>query len=475
MSKKVFVSYCWSSPEHVDWVLSLSRRLVQDGVDVVLDKWDLKTGHDKFSFMEKSVHDKDIDKVLIILDNEYTKKANDRSGGVGTETMIISAKVYESVTQEKFIPIVAQRDDEGEVPIPVYLNGRIYIDLSLEDRFESEYEKLLREVYGRPSEAKPKLGTAPRYLFEETSMSFKTTNLLKGFDAQMSKNPDRVNSLVRDFLDEFVANLNDFRLKSIPNTYLEFGELLVNNLASYLPLRNDYVIFIDKIAKGGWSVDYDIILRYFEKLPRLLQPEEGVSQWKSSQFDNFKFIIDELWLYTVAIALKRENYQMLEELLHTKFFPEEQSISQRGPSSFDIFYHYTDSLDQFYNKHNNANYASCQAELLVKRIPEGITKSEFVEADLLCHYIGQLHGIDWFPKTYLYKDEYSGFGFFNRLVSKRYFEKVKGVLGFDSIDAFHKKAEESGKEQQRGYSRARMSVIRPLKFYIELGNVGQHR
>lgn len=41
---KIFISYSWGSSE---LVLELAQRLVAHGVDVVLDKWDLKEGQDK--------------------------------------------------------------------------------------------------------------------------------------------------------------------------------------------------------------------------------------------------------------------------------------------------------------------------------------------------------------------------------------------------------------------------------------------
>lgn len=43
---KLFVSYSWSSPEHEKWVINLATELVEDGVDVIFDKWDLKEGQD---------------------------------------------------------------------------------------------------------------------------------------------------------------------------------------------------------------------------------------------------------------------------------------------------------------------------------------------------------------------------------------------------------------------------------------------
>ena len=97
MPQKIFISYSWTTPEHEEWVLNLSRRLVSDGIEVVLDKWDLKEGHDIYNFMEGMVKSPEINKVLIISDKKYAEKANTRSGGVGTETQIISPKIYKAI------------------------------------------------------------------------------------------------------------------------------------------------------------------------------------------------------------------------------------------------------------------------------------------------------------------------------------------------------------------------------------------
>jgi len=73
---KVFISYSWSSPEHEDFVLELAEKLVTDGINVILDKWDLKEGHDKYAFMEKMVADTSVKKVLVISDKQYADKAD---------------------------------------------------------------------------------------------------------------------------------------------------------------------------------------------------------------------------------------------------------------------------------------------------------------------------------------------------------------------------------------------------------------
>ncbi|MDR1819794.1 MAG: TIR domain-containing protein [Methanobrevibacter sp.] len=142
ISPEIFISYSWTNDSHIDWVMDLANRLTSDGVEVHIDKWELSEGQDKDEFMEKMVKSKDINKVLIILDKNYAEKADNRKGGVGTETQIISPEIYEDVSQKKFVPIIAECDDKGKPYSPTYLKNRIYIDLSNHEHFEKNYEKL---------------------------------------------------------------------------------------------------------------------------------------------------------------------------------------------------------------------------------------------------------------------------------------------------------------------------------------------
>ena len=134
---KVFISYAWTRS---DWALELAQRLAGHGVQVVFDKWDLKDGHDLNTFMEQMVTADDIDRVLIVSDQEYAEKADGRRGGVGTETQIISAEVYRNVRQEKFVAIVAEEDQDGNAYLPVYMKSRKYIDMSTNEVYEVGYE-----------------------------------------------------------------------------------------------------------------------------------------------------------------------------------------------------------------------------------------------------------------------------------------------------------------------------------------------
>jgi len=117
ITPSVFLSYSWTSSSHENWVMDLARRLRKDGVDAVFDKWRLKAGHDRFAFMEKMIGSEDTHKVLVICDKGYKEKANQRIGGVGVETQVITSSIYTRIQQEKFIPVLAERDEDGKVII----------------------------------------------------------------------------------------------------------------------------------------------------------------------------------------------------------------------------------------------------------------------------------------------------------------------------------------------------------------------
>lgn len=72
-------------------------------------------------------------------------KADERKGGVGNESTIISSYIYGNANQEKFIPIVNEHNANGEAFLPNYLESRTYIDLV---EIESGYINLINNIKG---------------------------------------------------------------------------------------------------------------------------------------------------------------------------------------------------------------------------------------------------------------------------------------------------------------------------------------
>lgn len=431
--KKVFISYCWSNPDHEEWVINLAERLMSDGIDVIIDKWYLKEGNDKYDFMESMVKSPEISKVLIILDKKYAEKADSRKGGVGTETQIISSKVYKDVSQEKFIPIVSERDAEGNAFLPTYLEGRIFIDLSNNDAFEENYETLLRNLYARPAYSKPKLGRPPSFLFEDTPITFKTSSIVRGLDQIIEKHPERLSYTLRDFLEEFYINLKQFKIEIETREVYDFGKKICENIIQYTPLRNDYLIFIDKLTKNGVQYDEDLLVNFFEDLTQLNTPEDNTTSWTDHLFDNFRFIIYEIFLYTITIGLRNENYKFVHNMLYSSYFTKDRYDNPRNEAkTYSAFYCYLEIIKHYYKETYSKDYFSPGADLLITRIPEGLTKKHIVQADLLCYYAGVLSDIRWFPQTYVY-DTSGRFELFYKMVSMKHFEKVKSLFGVNTL------------------------------------------
>jgi hypothetical protein len=154
---KVFVSYSHDNEPHKDWVLSLATRLVANGVEVLLDQWDLNLGGDLPRFMESGLSE--ADRVLSICSRSYTIKANEGVGGVGYEKMILTAQVMENVTTNRIIPVI--RTNDLPQLVPTFLASRVYIDFRDDLAYEAKYGELLREIHGQKIKPRPPLGKNP--------------------------------------------------------------------------------------------------------------------------------------------------------------------------------------------------------------------------------------------------------------------------------------------------------------------------
>ena len=158
--------------------------------------------------MERCVTDSTVTKVLIVCDKVYADKANSRTGGVGDETVIISGEIYGKMKQEKFIPIIVELDEDGHPYLPAYIQSRIYINLADEEKYEEEYEKLVRNIYAKPLYRKPKLGNRPEWLDEENRNFFPLIDLIRQINGANSEK--KKSSCVNRFLVEYIETLKSY-------------------------------------------------------------------------------------------------------------------------------------------------------------------------------------------------------------------------------------------------------------------------
>lgn len=134
-------------------------------------------------------------------------------------------------------------------------------------------------------------------------------------------------------------------------------------------------------------------------------------------------------------------------------------------------------MDEYYKKLKDKNLYSVQADFIVNNVPEDLSKEAIINSDLLCFYVAELQGWNWFPETYVYRSSYvNSFDFIRRLISQKHFLKVKGIFGVESIEDLKTKIEKYGlKSPQRGYNQGFADRIPGWESFIKIDDIGTSR
>lgn len=435
-SPKLFISYSWSNAEHEQWVIDLATELRETGVDVILDKWDLKEGHDAVVFMEKMVTDPEIKKVAIICDEKYVVKANERAGGVGTETQIISSEVYENQAQEKFVAVVREKDNNGKAYLPTYYKNRIHIDLSEQENYANNFERLLRWIFDKPVYIKPELGNKPSFLSEGAHVSLGTTVIYKRCIDAIKNHKAHAAGAFDEYCTAFSENLERLRISGAEG---EFDDAVIKNIEEFLPFRNEAIQLFIVIAQYAPEEKFiQRLHRFFESMIPFMSRPQSITQWKEWDFDNYKFIVHELFLYAFAILLKYDRIEQANHLLQQQYYlPENSDYGRDAMVGFTIFRNFMRSLE-YRNKRLGLRRLSLRADLLKERCAgTGIDFRLLLQADFVLFMRSEIETnenyMSWWPETLIYLGHSnSPFEIFARSVSKTRFNKTKMLLSIEA-------------------------------------------
>ena len=439
MNPKAFISYSWTSPDHEEWVLNLATELREVGVDVILDKWDLKEGHDAIAFMEQMVTNPEIKKVILVCDRKYAEKTDGRSGGVGTEAQIISPAIYAKADQNKFVAVTTEIGPDGKPILPTYYKGRIYIDLSGDEVYAQNFEQFVRWIYDKPVHVKPALGNAPSFLSEADGPGLANSALHhRAVDAIKNAKP-YAKGAIDEYFDSCVVGIEAFRIAGGDN---DFDEKVVKSIEDFLPYRAQLIeVFVALAQYRDLEETRQQTHRFFERLLPFLDAPEGMNQYREWDFDNFRFIIHELFLYLNAIVLKYGAFDFAGHMMRQPYY---LAKGRRGGNStvvsFREFRRHLTSLEHR-NKRLKGNRVSVHADLLEKRShASGVDLQHVMQADFVLFLHGSLDALrgtadQWWPDTLLYCQEYHGaFEVFARAQSTTYFRRLCSLLDIKNKD-----------------------------------------
>lgn len=158
---RVFISYSWDSEPHKEWVLKLSEDLRKNGVETLLDRYELIAGKNLSHFMEESIET--AEKVLVIFTEQYKEKASGRTGGVGVEYSILNSDLCDDIAgNKKYIPVL--RSGSKKDSIPLFMRQYIAVYMLDNLAYEEKLKEILHAIYEKPMIQKSQIGSMPDFL-----------------------------------------------------------------------------------------------------------------------------------------------------------------------------------------------------------------------------------------------------------------------------------------------------------------------
>jgi hypothetical protein len=170
---------------------------------------------------------------------------------------------------------------------------------------------------------------------------------------------------------------------------------------------------------------------------------EHVSAWSDWWFDGYKFIVYELFLYTIAVLVKRKQFEIAAALLKRSYYVVIGDSGTKEFCSFCAFQNPVGVLDDVRGR--RLNRTSGTADLLKERADSGLVSFEDVmQADFvlfLRSLVASQQGRSgiWFPSSAVYAGHGRAFPVFAKAESAHYFEVVKILLGVSGKDELMQK------------------------------------
>jgi hypothetical protein len=439
---KLYISYSWDPPEHAAWVLNFATELRESGVDVILDKWRLKEGHDANAFMEQMVTAEDVRKVAIVCNKTYVEKANQRRGGVGTEAQILTPDLYTKTDQDKFVAIIVEKDDDGNPYVPAFYTGRIYIDLT-DDHYAPNFEQVVRWVFGQRVYVEPELGQPPSYITQTPAAALGTSAVQRrALDAVQHAKPYARGALT-EYYNRFATNLERFRITD-PDTPT-MDEAVVASIETLRPYRDEAVELFLAIAQYRPTAEaYQQLHGFFEQLLPYFEQPDDVSRWHRWQADHFKFLVHELFLYCLASLIKYEAFDAVSYLVRQDYLIAPSVRRNTGRMEpYGAFRRPLEAVDAW-NKRQTNRMQSAVGFLLRERANfTAVPFDDLMQADLVLLLRAaadakrQRPHAGWFPDTLVYAERWSGaMPLFARAQSREYFDRLAVVFGISTPDEF---------------------------------------
>jgi hypothetical protein len=358
------------------------------------------------------------------------------------------------------VQVIFERDDEGKEYCPAYLKSRIYIDLIDNEEYETNYEKLLRNIYNKPEHSKPALGKMPEWPNEESVDFSAIRNIIKQVKAYDGKNLAKIEFAVRKFNEEYATALNLFA--DVVKT--DHVNNMIPQIEAMKPLRDLFLDYVEAMLSSGLNTA-DVLGDFFEQVYNAVFDCQGRGTYSGWDFDFAKFSIWELLIGTTAILIRCEYYAEIFNLLNRTYFLKRNAFdSALEPQAYTGFYYTAQLLENTIKPQTeNSRLYTLAGEILVNREKHPlINKKSLANADIVLYQLSRIFEVcqtnswhHWFPRLYVYSS--NGFSvaqqeIWSKMVSKRYCSKIMPLFGITTIDRLIDAVKHNPAEQNMRYN-----------------------
>lgn len=307
---QVSISYAHTDENHKQRVDFIARELMEEhGLEVKLDLWTFRKGQDLNKDMEDLATNSDV--ILIIGDENYVKKANDRSGGVGRESVILSEYYFDKMKRKtsKILYAYTEKDESDSPIIPNYMLGINSFDLTNEAKDIQRIEEIAREIYDEPEIVAPKRGVKPDYTKTNRMLSIRKVKSKTTID----------NKLLRELIKDLKSELSDLDLE-----FINYRDSNVKR--DYSRLKKLLTFWSEINQKVTKSNDIAYILQELIKTLKL----------DTNETDATSIFIRVAFVYSIAYGITYENFKMIDDLIKYDYSYDDRVYSYNDIELFTI-------------------------------------------------------------------------------------------------------------------------------------------
>ena len=339
------------------------------------------------------------------------------------------------------MPIIFERNETGEICKPQYLKSLLHFDLSKEELFTIEYQRLVRRLFGVEVFAKPQIGNKPNWV--DTIEVLPIKNYIEINSILNHSNLETQKQALNNFLDTLAKEFVDFDIKDIDieNFEKEFQNY-INKYQEIQKLRDKYL----EVLKIAISIEKSeiFIADFLEKL------HNSFRRNNEKYIEIKRLIIHEMFIYTIAVFLKKSLFDKVGYFMSKTYFGGKYGDGEAA--GYEMFYSFDFKLLNYcVNNRDNINYHTGTGQLWMDTMNTNLCdKRDFVFADNLCYNFGLFGNREkqkwiWFPLTYIYGTNYEDNilkSFALKLKSKERLQQAIKIFDFSTIELFIVKFQE---------------------------------